>query len=90
MGNREAAMIGISPPYVRSDLLTLLAAVGALAGCGGKSTSARQEHPAGLVQDSILGASRIPGASGILRAMAVSDSADARSKREDSISNSKP
>jgi hypothetical protein len=75
-------------PHV--GLVTLLAAVGALAACGGKGTSARQEHPAARVQDSVLGASRIPGASGIQRAMAISDSADTRRKREDSISNSPP
>jgi hypothetical protein len=90
MGNREAAMIVTSRPYVCTGLITMLAGVAALAGCGGKSTSARQEHPAARVQDSALGASRIPGASGIQRAMAISDSADARRKREDSISNSQP
>jgi hypothetical protein len=83
-------MINAWRPYVRSAVITLLAAVGELAGCGGKSTRARQEHPAARVQDSVLGASRIPGASGIQRAMAISDSADTRRKREDSISNSPP
>ncbi len=83
-------MIRASRSRVGTGLITLLAAVSALAGCSGKSTSARQEHPAARVQDSILGASNIPGAAGIRRAMAVSDSADARRKREDSVSNSRP
>lgn len=67
-----------------------LLTAGFLAGCGGQSTSSREEHPAARVQDSVLGASKIPGASGIKRAMAVSDSADARRKMEDSIANSRP
>ena len=78
-------MITVSRPLVR-----LLATAGLLAGCGGQSTSSRVEHPAAGVQDSVLAASRIPGASGVKRAMAVSDSANARRQLEDSIANSKP
>jgi len=83
-------MIGSGRPRWGCGLFTTLAASLALGACGGQSTSSRVEHPAARVQDSILGASRIPGASGIKRAMAVSDSADARRKLEDSISNSRP
>jgi len=83
-------MINSAWLVVRPGLTGLLVVCSMLAGCGGKSTSARQEHPAARVQDSILGASRIPGASGITRAMAVSDSADARRKLEDSLANSRP
>ena len=83
-------MINTAWLVVRPGLTGMLVVCSTLAGCGGKSTSARQEHPAARVQDSILGASRIPGASGITRAMAVSDSADARRKLEDSLANSRP
>lgn len=61
-----------------------------LAGCGGKSTDTRQEHPSALAGDSALAKSRIPGASGIGKAMKLQDSAAARRKMEDSISNAVP
>jgi hypothetical protein len=61
-----------------------------LAGCGGKSTSSRAEHPAARVQESALAKSRLPGAGGVGAALRLSDSADARRKREDSISNAPP
>ncbi len=61
-----------------------------LAGCGGKSTSARAEHPAAGVQESALAKSKLPGASGVGAAMRLQDSAAARRAREDSISGVSP
>jgi hypothetical protein len=60
------------------------------AGCAGKSTSSRAEHPSARAQDSAIARSNLPGARGVGAAMRLSDSADARRKREDSVSNSVP
>jgi hypothetical protein len=62
----------------------------ALAACGQKSTDVRQEHPSALAVDSALAKSKLPGASGIGKAMQLQDSAAARRRREDSISNAVP
>ncbi len=70
----------------RAALLGLLL----MAACEGKSTSSRAEHPAARAQESALAKSKIPGATGVGRALKVSDSADARRKLEDSISNAPP
>ena len=61
-----------------------------VAACAGKSTSARAEHPSARAQDSAIARSNLPGARGVGAAMRISDSADARRKREDSISNAVP
>jgi hypothetical protein len=68
----------------------LLAGLALLAGCGGKSTDSRVEHPSARAQDSAIAKSNLPGAKGVGAAMRLSDSADARRKREDSISNAPP
>jgi hypothetical protein len=61
----------------------------ALAGCGGKRSEA--EAPTSRrEQDSILGASKLPGAQGVSGAMKVADSAAARRAREDSASAGAP
>jgi hypothetical protein len=60
----------------------------ALAACG----RPRQPDPplSARASESALARSGIPGAKGIDRALRVSDSADARRRREDSISREKP
>ena len=62
--------------------------VSALAGCDGNRSEA--EAPASRVQDSTLGASKLPGAQGVSGAMKVADSAAARRAREDSASAGAP
>jgi hypothetical protein len=61
-----------------------------LAGCAGKSTSSRAEHPSAQAQDSAIARSNLPGARGVGAAMRLSDSADARRKREAAVSDSSP
>jgi len=61
-----------------------------LAGCAGKSTSSRAEHPSARAQDSAIARSNLPGAKGVGAAMRLSDSADARRKREAAVSDSSP
>jgi len=61
-----------------------------LAACGGKDTTARAEHPAAGVQESVLAKSKLPGASGVGAALKLSDSASARRAREDSIATAPP
>jgi hypothetical protein len=61
-----------------------------IAGCGGKATSSRAEHPSAGAQDSAIARSSLPGAKGVGAAMRLSDSANARRKREDSVSNAVP
>ena len=60
--------------------LMLLAATGCAARDEVKPTARRSERE----RDSVLGASRIPGAGGVGAALRVSDSAAARRAREDS------
>ena len=55
-----------------------------LGACQGEE-SARVEHPAAGVSDSVLAKSRLPGATGVGAAMRLQDSAAARRAREDSI-----
>lgn len=61
-----------------------------LAGCGGKSTSSRTEHPAAGAQDSAIAKSNLPGAKGVGAAMRLADSANARRAREAAVSDSTP
>jgi hypothetical protein len=69
--------------------IRMLSAVALLVlGCGGKSTSARTEHPAAGAQDSAIAKSNLPGAKGVGAAMRLSDSADARRVREAAVSDS--
>jgi len=56
-----------------------------IAACNPKSEGeTRQPARTQRERDSVLGASRIPGATGIRRALGASDSADARNVRIDS------
>jgi len=60
-----------------------------LLACGGGQPSDRPQTPdARRARDSVLGASDLPGAQGVQRALDVADSAAARRAREDSIANS--
>ena len=64
----------------------VLISVVLLAGCA----SPKGDHPASGAQtqrqhDSVLGASKLPGAAGIGAAQRLADSADARRRREDSV-----
>ena len=51
------------------------------AGCGGQETRPRTESE----RDSIIGASKLPGAAGVRRAIEAADSAAARNARLDSV-----
>lgn len=68
----------------RSLLITLLV----VAGCGGQSHTSAATPPGDTLtereRDSILATSRIPGASGVGRAMHVADSTSARIRAVDS------
>lgn len=58
----------------------------ALIACSGGEQAERPQTPeAQRARDSVLGASDLPGAQGVQRAMDVADSAAARRAREDSI-----
>ena len=69
----------------RSSGPILLAAVTLLSlwSCGGKAPPSQQRSQ--RERDSILAKSRLPGATGVGAALRLSDSADARRRREDSI-----
>lgn len=69
-------------------LIRALSVAGLLltAGCGGEGTSSRAEHPSARAQDSAIARSNLPGAKGVGAAMRLADSADARRRREDSVS----
>ncbi|HEU5219156.1 MAG TPA: hypothetical protein VFU23_10885 [Gemmatimonadales bacterium] len=68
----------------------MLLGIAMLLGCGGNDTSSRAEHPSARAQDSAIARSNLPGAKGVGAAMRLSDSADARRRREDSVSNAVP
>lgn len=60
--------------------------IAGLLACGGGQSADRPQPPdAQHARDSVLGASNLPGAQGVQRALEVSDSAAARRAREDSI-----
>ena len=66
-------------------LIVLLAAgVLMVSGCSGSHDGARRS-PTERERDSAIGASRIPGAQGVSRALRASDSANSRRALEDSI-----
>jgi hypothetical protein len=60
-----------------------------VAACGGKR-AATQPPLSARAKESALAKSRLPGATGIGSALRVSDSAEARRRREDSVANSVP
>jgi hypothetical protein len=64
-------------------LVLLLAPAGCTSREDGVAKPARTERE----RDSILGASRLPGAGGVRGALGASDSADARNARLDSLAN---
>jgi len=70
--------------------IAALALTGILVSCSGKDASPRVEHPSAAASESALAKSRLPGAGGVARAMQLADSAEARRRREDSISRSPP
>jgi hypothetical protein len=65
-------------------LFILLCVLGIVVGCGGKSDS---EQPSSTLtkaqRDSVLAASKLPGAKTVGRSLAISDSAKARADRLD-------
>lgn len=66
-------------------LTTLVGAACVLASCSQRATSPTQAAPLSQRQhDSVIGASRLPGASGVRGALRVSDSAAAERARIDS------
>lgn len=72
---------------IRRSLLIVLLAV---AGCGGQAQKSAATPPGDTLtereRDSILATSRIPGASGVGRAMRAADSTSARIRSADSVS----
>jgi hypothetical protein len=66
--------------------LILVVALGS--GCRPGQDEAQDKHPrTERERDSVIGASRLPGATGVRRAMAEQDSAAARNGRLDSVAN---
>ncbi|HEY7460833.1 MAG TPA: hypothetical protein VIC59_03015 [Gemmatimonadota bacterium] len=59
-------------------------------GCGRKEEAKQPDEMTRRQRDSVIGASRLPGARGVQKALAISDSADARRAREDSIATHEP
>jgi hypothetical protein len=70
----------------RADLTALLVLV-AISGCSPKPEDNGKHQRSERERDSILGASRLPGARGVRGALGASDSADARNARLDSVAN---
>jgi len=66
-------------------LVPALLLAGLLACGGGRPADRHQTPDARRARDSVLGASDLPGAKGVQRALDVADSAAARRAREDSI-----
>jgi hypothetical protein len=67
------------------ELVTVLAVL-AVGGCAQRDEPRPAERKTERERDSVLGASKIPGAGGVGAALRVSDSATARRAREDSAS----
>jgi hypothetical protein len=66
----------------------LVLALVALVGCTPRQEAAGSKRPhSERERDSIIGASQLPGATGVRRALLESDSADARNARLDSVAN---
>jgi hypothetical protein len=73
---------------MRQTGLAALLLVISFAGCAPKEDGDGSKHVRSeRERDSILGASRIPGARGVRGALGVSDSAAARNARLDSVAN---
>lgn len=68
----------------------LLAALCFAAACGDGSSMPPDQPLSGRARESALAKSGLPGAQGIGSALRVSDSAEARRKREDSVANAIP
>lgn len=66
--------------------LVMLLAVLAVGGCAPRDEAKPPARKTERERDSVLGASKIPGAGGVGAALRVSDSAAARRSREDSAS----
>lgn len=66
--------------------LVMLLALLAVGGCAPRDERKPAARKTERERDSVLGASKIPGASGVGAALRVSDSATARRAREDSAS----
>ena len=66
--------------------LAMLLAVLAVGGCAQRDEPKPAAQKTERERDSVLGASKIPGAGGVGAALRVSDSAAARRAREDSVS----
>lgn len=70
---------------MRRDL-ALVAIVGALGGAGCRaSDESTRDTMTGRQRDSVIGASTLPGATGVSRAIGATDSAAARNARLDSL-----
>ena len=76
--------------YAMARRMLLSAGLLLLAGCGGKSDATQAKRPSERARDSAIAGSNIPGARAVGAALRVSDSADARRKREDSVSSAVP
>ncbi|MFL5402629.1 MAG: hypothetical protein ACJ8BF_07410 [Gemmatimonadales bacterium] len=72
---------------MRSIGLAGLWLVAATLGCTPKDQDASKRPRTERERDSVLGASRLPGARGVRGALGASDSADARNARLDSVAN---
>jgi hypothetical protein len=70
----------------RTGLAALLLVI-SFAGCAPKDGKGGKHVRSERERDSILGASRLPGARGVRGALGVSDSATARNARLDSVAN---
>jgi hypothetical protein len=69
------------------SLLALLVVILALAGCSPKPEEGSRPQGTERERDSVIGASRLPGAGGVRGALRESDSAAARNARLDSVAN---
>jgi hypothetical protein len=73
---------------LRGTLVGLVLVVALESGCRPGQDEAQDKHPrTERERDSIIGASRLPGATGVRRAMAEQDSAATRNSRLDSVAN---
>lgn len=69
---------------VMRGLMAVLAVLAVVTGCAARDDAKPAAQKTERERDSVLGASKIPGASGVGAALRVSDSAAARRAREDS------
>jgi hypothetical protein len=69
------------------SLLAALVVILALAGCSPKPEQGSKPQHTERERDSVIGASRLPGAGGVRGALRESDSAAARNARLDSVAN---